>query len=232
MQKNDPDLLQVNNLHSFVFGRQTKPLYAIEALFSALIPVSTLIELEPSQKFQLSPSREEAGILLLKDGVFSLCHTENDIISSTIFAPTVIGLVDAYGSFYDVPARPQHYVYAETRGTGYHVPVDEFLRVLDEQNLWHDVARVLAQRLMVMSIREQEYIGTDSYLMVRSLLLELHFYPAEYREQINVLSFVLRRTGLSRSRIMSILAELKKGKYITINRGRLISVDQKLPAVF
>ncbi|WP_419761793.1 helix-turn-helix domain-containing protein [Algibacter miyuki] len=46
--------------------------------------------------------------------------------------------------------------------------------------------------------------------MVRTLLTELADYPEEYRRQINALSFIQRRTNLSRSRVMSILAELRK----------------------
>ncbi|PQQ61214.1 hypothetical protein C6H70_21800, partial [Klebsiella pneumoniae] len=55
--------------------------------------------------------------------------------------------------------------------------------------------------------------------MVRTLLTELADYPEAYRRQINVLSFIQRRTNLSRSRIMSILSELRKGGYITVHRG-------------
>ena len=61
----------------------------------------------------------------------------------------------------------------------------------------------------------------DSYPMVRTLLTELADYPEEYRRQINALSFIQRRTNLSRSRVMSILAELRKGGYITVHRGVL-----------
>lgn len=232
MQKNAPDLPSKNALNSFVYGAETKSLPVIDDLFTTLLPVSTPIGFKMKQKFKLSPTREQAGVLLLESGVYAFCHSESDIVVSTIFAPTVLGLIDAYSAFYDVPSRPLHYIYAETSGSGHFVPVDEFVRVLDEQNQWHDVAKVLAQRMIVMSIREKEFIGTDSYPMVRSLLLELQNYPEKYRGKINVLDFVLRRTGLSRSRIMSILAELRKGGYITINRGRLLSVDQKLPMVF
>lgn len=59
----------------------------------------------------------------------------------------------------------------------------------------------------------------DSYPMVRTLLTELADYPEAYRRQINVLSFIQRRTNLSRSRVMSILAELRKGGYYGPSRG-------------
>jgi len=85
---------------------------------------------------------------------------------------------------------------------------------------------------MVLSMREQELMGVDSYLMVRTLLMELAGYPEAYRRKINVLNFILRRTNLSRSRIMSILSELRKGDYITIHRGVLRTIAHPLPAHF
>ena len=75
-------------------------------------------------------------------------------------------------------------------------------------------------------------VGVDSYLMVRTLLMELADYPEAYRQQINVLSFIQRRTNLSRSRIMSILSELRKGDYILIHRGVLKTITHPLPAHF
>lgn len=93
------------------------------------------------------------------------------------------------------------------------------VEILNEKNLWQEMAHILAQRLMVLRMRSQEMVGVDSYPMVRTLLTELADYPEEYRRQINALSFIQRRTNLSRSRVMSILAELRKGGYITVHRG-------------
>ena len=106
------------------------------------------------------------------------------------------------------------------------------VEILNAQNLWQEMAHVLAQRLMVLSMRSQEMMGVDSYLMVRTLLTELADYPEAYRRQINVLSFIQRRTNLSRSRIMSILSELRKGGYITVHRGVLRTIAHPLPAHF
>ena len=94
------------------------------------------------------------------------------------------------------------------------------------------MAHVLAQRLMVLSMRSQEMVGVDSYPMVRTLLTELADYPEAYRRQINALSFIQRRTNLSRSRVMAILAELRHGAYITVHRGVLEKITRTLPAHF
>ncbi len=106
------------------------------------------------------------------------------------------------------------------------------VEILNEKNLWQEMAHILAQRLMVLRMRSQEMVGVDSYPMVRTLLTELADYPEAYRRQINALSFIQRRTNLSRSRVMSILAELRKGGYITVHRGVLEKITRTLPAHF
>lgn len=50
-------------------------------------------------------------------------------------------------------------------------------------------------------------------------------------ESIIVLNFIQRRTGISRSRTMKILSELKKGGYIHIDNGRLTALG-KLPVAY
>lgn len=114
------------------------------------------------------------------------------------------------------------------RWIGHQVAVE----ILNEKNLWQEMAHILAQRLMVLRMRSQEMVGVDSYPMVRTLLTELADYPEAYRRQINALSFIQRRTNLSRSRVMSILAELRKGGYITVHRGVLEKITRTLPAHF
>lgn len=229
---NNDDKINDDSLSSYSFASRTKPLLALQTLFDALIPVSRTFSLQAGESHDLSPDREHAEIMILLEGTGVICHCENSMAIATIFSPTILGLIDGYSTYYDVPARPRHFFCAESYCSGHMVPLDNFVNQMDEKNLWHDVARVLAHRLMVMDIREKEFMGVDSFLMIRTLLLELYSYPQVFRDQINVLNFIQRRTLLSRSRILSILSELRKGEYININRGVLLSIDKKIPAVF
>lgn len=174
----------------------------------------------------------ESGLILLEEGIASLCHAENNMVISTIFAPSLLGLIDGYGVFNGIPEKHHCSLFAETDLRGRWIGHRAAVEILNAQNLWQEMAHVLAQRLMVLSMRSQEMMGVDSYLMVRTLLTELADYPEAYRRQINVLSFIQRRTNLSRSRIMSILSELRKGGYITVHRGVLRTIAHPLPAHF
>ena len=218
-------------LHAFEFSQQTKPLKAIMDLHKVLAPFGTAFTLNAATKMLLSNDRETAFILLVTTGCFSVSHAQIDLHMATVFAPTVVGLIDGYSLYYDAKARPQHYIRAETDCTGWIIPLDLFVEKCDEFNLWHDISRILAQRVMVMSARDSELVGNDAYSKIRSLLMELWLYPEDIRLQIKVSSFIQRRTRISRSRIMDVLAELKKGNYIEMKSGVLTAMD-KLPIAF
>ncbi|WP_281077383.1 winged helix-turn-helix transcriptional regulator [Klebsiella quasivariicola] len=232
MSKPEANSQNSPSLPSFFYGRRTKPLFAVESLVSAFRPASIPFELAQSTYYHFPTTQSEAGLIILEEGVASLCYAEKKMVISTILPPSILGLIDGYGVFNGLPNKRHCSLFAETDLRGRWIRHQAAVDILNEKNLWQDLAHILAQRLMVLSMREQELLGVDSYQMVRTLLMELAVYPDTYRSQINVLSFIQRRTNLSRSRIMSILSELRKGDYIIIHRGVLETIAHPLPANF
>jgi HD superfamily phosphohydrolase YqeK len=224
-------MIDKQQLHAYRFAMDTKPVKAIAALHDALREFGKAFSLKTASKMKLSKDKSTAFIVLLNEGCCSVNHADNDQYIVTFFAPTVIGLLDGYGLYYDVPARPQHYIRAETNCSGWVVPLDIFVEKCDELSLWHDVSRFLAQRLMVMSAREYELVGNDAYGKIRALLQEIWLYPEEFRSKLLIAAFIQRRAKLSRSRVMNILSVLKQGGYIEIEAGVLTSM-KKLPLSF
>lgn len=204
----------------------------MESLLSAFRPVSTPFELAQSNYYHFPLAQSESGFILLEEGVASVCFAENQLVISTILAPAILGLIDNYGVFNGLLDKRHCSLFAETDLSGRWIAHQAAVNILNEKNLWQEMAHILTQRLMVLSMRERELLGVDSYQMVRILLMELAVYSETYRRQINVLRFIQRRTNLSRSRIMSILSELRKGGYIIIHRGVLMTIAQPLPANF
>lgn len=204
----------------------------MESLLSAFRPVSTPFELAQSNYYHFPLAQSESGFILLEEGVASVCFAENQLVISTVLAPAILGLIDNYGVFNGLPDKRHCSLFAETDLSGRWIAHQAAVNILNEKNLWQEMAHILTQRLMVLSMREQELLGVDSYQMVRILLMELAVYSETYRRQINVLRFIQRRTNLSRSRITSILSELRKGGYIIIHRGVLMTIAQPLPANF
>lgn len=48
-------------------------------------------------------------------------------------------------------------------------------------------------------------------------------------QEQNITTFILQRTQLSRSYIFKVISELKSGGYITIEKGKLISINKNIP---
>jgi len=71
---------------------------------------------------------------------------------------------------------------------------------------------------------------SSRYITVRGML---HRYLYKIgNDSINnegVAVFITKRTGISRSYVYQILSDLKKGGYITMHRGKLISINRDLP---
>lgn len=225
------DAFQCTELHAFNFSLQTRPIGAIERLHSALIPFSKPFTLPIRHFFYPEQNQGIFEVFLLQEGFFSICRQSDSLHMASGFAPSVAGLVDGYSSFYKIQCRPRHYIVAETECRGFTIPVSVFAAKVDEFGLWYDVAEILAQRVMVMSAREHELIGSNAYTKIRALLIELWLYPAEVRNQFNVQNFIQMRTAISHSQIMKILSGLKIGQYIDISRGKLIEL-RKLPHFF
>lgn len=226
-----PDTEIFDELHSFQFTVNTKPCEALGELREALAPFCTAFTLPIRRSMDFYGKDGVGRILLIDDGFFSIRHAEHDYDLAYCFAPSIFGLIDGYGDFYQVKNRPRHIIRAETTCSGLEIPVPQFVQKMDELNMWHSVAKVLAHRLMVLSSREGENIGGTAYTRVRTMLMELWLYPEEARSSINIEQFIRQRTQLSRSIVMKIIADLRKGGYIEVVSGRLVNM-KRLPASY
>lgn len=65
----------------------------------------------------------------------------------------------------------------------------------------------------------------SAYDIIRFQLVELMQEPEAIRQNITAAACIKIRSWLSRSGIMRILAELRTGKYIIMDRGVLIEIN-------
>ncbi len=217
--------------HYFSFAVKSKPMKAIETIFSHLLPYSKKISLKKGKSYRLNEEKEGVGLIFINDGLVSAINSDSGHFTYTLYPPTIVGLSHGYGAFYNVPGSIRSTLFAETDATLYFVSLQSFIDIADTQELWHDVARILAHRITTLINKESTYIGEDSYSIIRSVIQEVWLYPDSYRLQISLPRFIQKRSGLSRSRIMKILLDLKIGGYVKIVNGRLIHVG-KLPSSY
>ncbi|EOF9276403.1 helix-turn-helix domain-containing protein [Klebsiella pneumoniae] len=93
----------------------------------------------------------------------------------------------------------------------------------------------LAKVLVFMSIftidLHNERRQVTSYQTIRPMLYRyLYRQHTHEGENEGLALFIIRRTNLSRTHVFRVLADLKAGGYITMKRGKLISIDRPLPA--
>ncbi|QWZ48818.1 helix-turn-helix domain-containing protein [Enterobacter bugandensis] len=218
--------------HPFEFIAGTKPIKAIEEMFTALLPFGSKKIITRGSSINLEKINPGGGVLLIQDGFLSGSSAASEIVKSTFLPPSIVGIIDSYSFFYNVPGRSNHIFYAETEVVSFFVPIQKFIEICDSQpDLWHNVARILAHRLMVATMRNSALVGGDAYTGIKQLLEEIDSFPNAYKQQINVPYYIVRRTGVSRSRVMKILSDLKMGGYIIIKDGKLIQLNN-LPAAY
>lgn len=104
----------------------------------------------------------------------------------------------------------------------------DFFKVIEEQDLWKELSHAISFYYDVLLWKTYHFYAADSYMLVRKSLITLSEIPLENRMNINASQYITSTTNLSKSYVMKVIQELRKGGYIQIQRGRLISIG-KLP---
>lgn len=69
-----------------------------------------------------------------------------------------------------------------------------------------------------------------SYQTIKPMLFRyLYRTQTHQNEKEGVAAFIMRRTNLSRTHVFRVLADLKEGGYITVVKGKLVSINKTLP---
>lgn len=67
-------------------------------------------------------------------------------------------------------------------------------------------------------------VARSAYSVVREFLIEINELIVDHQRDINIYDYIQEYTNLARSTIIKILSDLKKGQYIVVEKGRLISL--------
>lgn len=209
---------------------------AIERIQNALLPVCGKKNVYSARKKINYMTEGEMSIYILAHGQIEICRSSNHISIEDVFAPSIIGIVNAHANFYELDfynnEDSAYYAMTLTECVFYTCSLRDFVSIIDKENLWHDIARILASIIHTLTKREKMLAGTDAYKKIKYLLIELSRYPDDVRRKKNIQSFIHNRSGLSKSRIMKIISSLKDGGYIDTLYGRLVSIKKRLPESF
>lgn len=111
------------------------------------------------------------------------------------------------------------------------IDVDKVRRVVENNNLWREIAELMMYSSGMMLQNLRRYAGRKSCELINNALLNLMQQPAEFRARQNVAEYIQDRTMLSRSLIMGALGTLKRLGHIEVKRGVLEDV-KSLPSSY
>ena len=109
------------------------------------------------------------------------------------------------------------------------IPLEKVNDVIANENLWESLAKVLIYTAGRVYDHCTRISAPTSYDIIRAQLYELMRESNEFRQNITAANYIQSRTFLSRSSVMKILADLKKGGYIVTDRGVLKQIQQNIP---
>lgn len=151
-------------------------------------------------------------------GFLSIYRKNEDILLGHLHAPIFFGVNYLYDVYF-----PVYF----TGGAGaiiYKGDVDILQKSIRENHLEECLLYVMISNMNELYRRDLISGKSDSYQVIKSILLHYVEKPLDFRMQFGIASIITKLTGLSRSHVMRILSELKKGGYIETKEGKLISV--------
>ncbi|MFQ3380326.1 helix-turn-helix domain-containing protein, partial [Escherichia coli] len=113
----------------------------------------------------------------------------------------------------------------------YHLPAKQTITLIEQNQLWRDAFYWLAWQNRILELRDVQLIGHNSYEQIRATLLSMIDWNEELRSRIGVMNYIHQRTRISRSVVAEVLAALRKGGYIEMNKGKLVAIN-RLPSEY
>ncbi|MER1491074.1 winged helix-turn-helix transcriptional regulator [Enterobacter cloacae] len=165
----------------------------------------------------------EAVCYLILEGNVSIYRAEDQLLLANISAPSVLGLGNNFG-------RIIHLVTIAPCALA-RVKRSDALSIIEQHNLWKTLS------FFYMDLAEKLYVSFDmhtrpsAYEKIKTQLSELMTEPSSYREKISAEQYIRDKTHLSRSGVMRILASLRNGGYIELEKGILKKINN-LPDKF
>ncbi|MBJ8681206.1 helix-turn-helix domain-containing protein, partial [Citrobacter freundii] len=95
-----------------------------------------------------------------------------------------------------------------------------------ECQLWREAFCWLAWQNSMLELRDLQLIGNNSYDQIRATLISMTKWDEALRSRIGVMNYIHQRTRISRSVVAEVLAALRKGGYIEMNKGKLVCINR------
>lgn len=203
----------------------SKPLNEFGQLDRCLSKYGTRFDFCSEKQMIFSNDTHCDQTVVILAGVISLRRGEN-ILVGIAQAPFIIGLADGV-----MKNEVKYKLMTEGECSGYHLPSSQAIKIIDQNNLWRDAFCWLVWHNRIMELRDLQLIGNNSYEQIRATLLSMIDWDEQLRFRIGVMNYIHQKTRISRSVVAEVLAALRKGGYIEMDKGKLVSINH-LPSEY
>lgn len=203
--------------HDKSLALELKPFRHIEALIKHVLPTAERVVIGRGDVVHYYKDDIRQCFLLLQGSV-ALHRRGDGIVLNSESAPFILGVSSQFSS--------EHlYVRALETSEIARVPLDCFNHIVAQLDLWEHFSKLLIYTASRVYEHCAQISQMSAYDIIRFQLVELMQEPDAIRQKITAAAYIKSRTYLSRSGIMRILAELRTGKYITMERGILLDIN-------
>lgn len=203
----------------------SKPLQEFSILDKYLSKQGARFEFVNDKEIICSSEESNTHTFVILDGVVSLIRGDKVLIG-IVQAPFIFGLADGLAK-----KESQYKLIAESGCIGYRLASSQTLSIIEQHQLWREAFCWLAWKNQVLELRDRQLIGNNSYDQIRATLIIMIEWDEELRSRIGVMNYIHQRTRVSRSVVAEVLAALRKGNYIEMNKGKLVSIN-RLPSEY
>lgn len=203
--------------HDKSLALELKPFRHIEALIKHVLPAAERVVIGRGDVVHYYKDDIRQCFLLVQGSV-ALHRRGDGIVLNSESAPFILGVSSQFSS--------EHlYVRALETSEIARVPLDCFNHIVAQLDLWEHFSKLLIYTASRVYEHCAQISQMSAYDIIRFQLVELMQEPNAIRQKITDAAYIKSRTYLSRSGIMRILAELRTGKYITMERGILLDIN-------
>lgn len=216
----------INNI-KLIESMSAKPLESTWRLVNALAHKG--IDLSVNEDFVFAKQRGDLidyYIYILLEGRISAYKRGNKLLIGTLNAPGLIGIPKSKFRYvtYNFKQEPNSVVKR--------INYDDAIAIIKQQSLFEDMLEYQSFMSDFQTYRDIIFTQGSTYKVLCLLLIELSHRSLEERLKISVISYILERSSMSRSGALKMLAELRVGKYIIMEKGKLMEVCRIFPEKF
>ncbi|CAM6256069.1 helix-turn-helix domain-containing protein [Citrobacter sedlakii] len=198
-----------------------KPEDQIKTIINAISDSQRIRNGRPRQLISVD-YQPETMTFLLHEGLVAAYRSSDQLLIKYIKAPMIIGMNTFVNTNADIFLKAYNNIRYEI------IPSQYVLEIIDKNNLWKEVSYVYMYVIKQLLHAHKASAGLSTYELIRLNLLAFMEEDEDLRLNINVSDYIQEKTRISRSRIMTILGDLRTGGFIEIKRGILTHIH-KLP---